>query len=120
MATEPSTRTAAARDSSAVNRTISPIALTDNNNLDDARLVTVAERPDEVSASILVAALTDAGIRAVATGGFTAGFRAEAPGMVRVKTLESDAQRARQIIAELKAQPPDQWNVEESDENDRD
>lgn len=66
-------------------------------------LVTVAERSTEAEASILVSVLNDEGIRAVATGGFTAGFRAEAPGWVAVKTLESDAERARQIIAELMA-----------------
>lgn len=64
-------------------------------------LVTVAERSSEPEASILVSALKDEGIRAVATGGFTAGFRAEAPGWVAVKTFEQDAERARQIIAEL-------------------
>ena len=81
------------------------------DDLDDARLVTVAERPTEASAAIVVAVLKDAGRRAVATGGFTAGFRAEAPGWVRVKTFEHDAERARQIIAEIRAAPP-----EESDE----
>ena len=74
----------------------------DPHELDDATLVTVAQRSNEMAASILVAALTDAGIRAVATGGFTAGFRAEAPGVVRVQTLERDADRARKIIDELK------------------
>lgn len=73
----------------------------DDINLDDAKLVTVAERPSEVGASIVVAALKEAGIRAVATGGFTAGFRAEAPGSVQVQTLESDADRARQVISEI-------------------
>ncbi len=73
-------------------------------SLDDANLETVAERSTEVAASVLVSALRDAGIRAVATGGFTAGFRAEAPGVVRVQTLERDAERAREIIAELKMQ----------------
>ncbi len=73
-----------------------------NENLNDAKLLTVAERPTEVGAAVVVAALKDAGIRAVATGGFTAGFRAEAPGWVCVKTLESDAQRAREVISELK------------------
>lgn len=74
----------------------------DAGNLDNAKLVTVAQRPSEVAASILVAALQDVGIRAIATGGFTAGFRAEAPGMVKVQTFEQDAERARQIIDELK------------------
>ena len=73
-------------------------------NLDDAKLVTVAKRSSEVAASILVSVLQDEGIKAIATGGFTAGFRAEAPGLVRVQTFESDAERARQIISELESQ----------------
>lgn len=80
-------------------------------NLDDENLVTVAQRPDEGGAAIIVSVLADEGIKAVATGGFTAGFRAEAPGWVQVKTLQRDADRAKQIIAEIKAEPaewPDQ------------
>ena len=91
--------------------------MSESNKLDDARLVTVAERPTEVAASILIAALQDAGIRAIATGGFTAGFRAEAPGSVRVQTFESDADRAREIIAELKAEPPENWENEAMDQD---
>ena len=74
----------------------------DEQDLKQAKLVTVAQRPTEVAASILVSVLRDEGIKAVATGGFTAGFRAEAPGMVSVQTFEADAQRAKQIIAELR------------------
>ena len=81
-------------------------------NLDDENLVTVAELTDEVSASIIVAALADEDIKAVATGGFTVGFRAEAPGWVRVKTLAGDAVRAKQIISEIKMQPA-KWPDEE-------
>jgi len=29
---------------------------------------------------------------------------------VRVQTLECDAERARQVIAELKMQEPEEWN----------
>lgn len=74
----------------------------DAHELDDAILVTVAERASEMSALILVSVLKDAGIRAAATGGFTSGFRAEAPGMVKVQTFEGDADRAREVIAEIK------------------
>ena len=74
----------------------------ESHNLDNAKLVTVAERSTESAATILVSILKDAGIRAVATGGFTAGFRAEAPGLVSVQTLEEDAERAKQVIAEVK------------------
>lgn len=82
-------------------------AVTDKpQNLNEAKLVTVAERSSEIAASILVSVLQDEGIKAVAIGGFTAGFRAEAPGIVRVQTLETDAERAKQIIAELKPSGP--------------
>ncbi|MEL6108622.1 MAG: DUF2007 domain-containing protein [Planctomycetota bacterium] len=73
----------------------------DPERLDGHKLVTIAERTSESAASILVAVLQDEGIQAVATGGFTAGFRAEAPGVVRVQTLERDAERAVAILAEL-------------------
>lgn len=72
------------------------------NELDNEKLVTVAERFTEVAAQILVNVLADEGIRAIATGATVAGFRAEAPGFVAVKTMESDAEAARKIIAEVK------------------
>jgi len=84
----------------------------DIENLDHAKLVEVAKRPTESEALILVAVLADEQIKAVATGGFTAGFVAEAPGWVSVKTLERDAVRAREIIGELK-QHPVQWPEED-------
>ncbi|NND95970.1 MAG: hypothetical protein HKN47_01420 [Pirellulaceae bacterium] len=76
-----------------------------DGNLDDAKLVEVAKRPTETQAMMLVAVLADAGIKAVATGGFTAGFIAEAPGWVSVQTLESDQERAKQVLSELKEHP---------------
>ncbi|WDQ15049.1 hypothetical protein [Rhodopirellula sp. P2] len=74
---------------------------------DDATLVVVAERPTEPAAAVLVNILSDVGIRAVAVGGFTAGFAAEAPGWVQVKTFERDAAKAREIIAQIKSEPLD-------------
>ena len=79
-----------------------------DDNLNHAKLVEVAKRPTESDALILVAVLADENIKAVATGGFTAGFVAEAPGWVSIQTLESDAQRAKEILSELK-QHPVQW-----------
>ena len=76
--------------------------MVDSKHSDDQTLVTVASRPNEVAASILVDVLADAGIRAVAVGGFTANFIAEAPGGVDVQTTQRDAERARQIIAEIR------------------
>lgn len=74
----------------------------DDEDLNDAHLVTVAERSSEIAAGVLVNVLADAGIRATAVGGFTAGFRAEAPGWVEVKVFQRDAERAQEIIAEIK------------------
>ena len=79
----------------------------ESHEMDDAKLVTVAERDLESTALILVSVLKDAGIRAIATGGFTAGFRAEAPGVVKVQTFEVDAERARQVISEIRELPDD-------------
>jgi len=79
---------------------------TANPMSDSKNLVTVAERPTETSAAMLVNVLQDAGIKAVAVGGFTAGFRAEAPGWVQVKTFAADAPRAREVLAELSPQNP--------------
>ena len=78
-----------------------------DENLNNAKLVEVAKRPTETEAAILVTVLADEGIKAVAMGGFTVGFRAEAPGWVSVKTFESDAERAKRILLELKAHPPE-------------
>lgn len=80
---------------------------TESHEMDDAKLVTVAERDLESAALILVSVLKDARIRAIATGGFTAGFRAEAPGVVKVQTFEVDAERARQVISEIRELPDD-------------
>ncbi|MDB4664442.1 hypothetical protein OAE63_00425 [bacterium] len=84
----------------------------ESHDMDDAKLETVAERPMESAALIIVSVLQDAGIRAIATGGFTAGFRAEAPGMVKVQTFEADAERARQIIAEIRELPVDELSAD--------
>ena len=92
--------------------------MTDQELTSDETLVTVASRPSEVEAAILVNVLHDAGIKAVALGGFTAGFRAEAPGWVRVQTFASDADAAREIIAELKPLSPEDSTEFNDDAND--
>ncbi|QDT09044.1 hypothetical protein [Planctomycetes bacterium K23_9] len=86
-----------------------------DENLDDAKLVEVAKRATEAEAMMLVAVLADENIKAVATGGFTAGFVAEAPGWVSVQTLECDAERAKQVLSELKAHPAE-WSDNETDD----
>jgi putative signal transducing protein len=70
-------------------------------NLDDENLSKLTTVPGEFEASAIVSALEAEGIRAQTVGGFTAGFRAEAPGGVSVVVLEADLPRAKQILADL-------------------
>jgi hypothetical protein len=72
-------------------------------NLDDENLVKLTTVPGEFEATAIVSALEAEGIKAQTVGGFTAGFRAEAPGGVSVVVLEDDLPRAKQIFADLKA-----------------
>lgn len=78
-----------------------------SDDLDNAKLVTVADCADEPSAALRVHVLADEGIRAVAVGGLTAGMRAEVPTGVQVKVLEHDQERALQVLSELKRVDPD-------------
>ncbi|MEM8865986.1 MAG: hypothetical protein AAGF31_10630 [Planctomycetota bacterium] len=57
--------------------------------------------PSDMEASVIVAALHRAGITATATGGFTAGFKAEAPGWVQVMVAEADLPVAKNTLAKL-------------------
>lgn len=79
-----------------------PNSDTSPENLDDAKLVTVYECIDEPRAELRVHVLADAGIRAVSVGALTAGWRVEAPGWVQVKVMEGDAERAKQVLSELR------------------
>ena len=63
-------------------------------------LKVLASVPTETEATVIVAALDARGIEATATGGFTSGFKAEAPGMVKVLVKSDDLEPARQALAE--------------------
>jgi len=62
----------------------------------------VARVPTEFEASAIVSALEAAGIKAMAVGGHTAGFRAEAPGDVSVVVPEHEAEQAAAVLAEFR------------------
>jgi len=57
---------------------------------------------NDVTAAAVVTALEAHGISASTTGGFTAGFRAEAPGDVNVIVRHCDLDRARAVLAEIR------------------
>jgi hypothetical protein len=71
-------------------------------NLDDENLCKLTTVFGEYEATAIVSALEAEGVRAQTVGGFTAGFRAEAPGGVSVVVLENDLPRAKQILAGLR------------------
>ena len=79
-------------------------------------LTTVAT---EFEAAAIVSALEAEGIRARAVGGFTAGFRAEAPGGVTVVVSEHDLDRANAVLEELRSRGADvDWSQVDVDKPD--
>jgi hypothetical protein len=63
----------------------------------------VARVPTEFEAAVIVSALEAAGIKAMAVGGPTAGFRAEAPGDVAVVVPENEAEQAEAVLVEFRS-----------------
>ena len=72
---------------------------------DCSRLVVLARVATELEASAIVGELDARGIRGKAVGGYTASFRAEAPGDVAVVVAAADLGRAKQILNELRESP---------------
>ena len=67
-------------------------------------LVLLTSVPTEAHASVIVAALKEGGVRAVATGAYTAGFAAEAPGWVQVMVEDDCLPRAKELLSKLKSE----------------
>ena len=57
---------------------------------------------DEYSAAAIITALAERGIHAIAVGGFTAGFIAEAPGDVAVMVAKADHDHAVKALDEIR------------------
>src|SRR5688500_12458002 len=65
------------------------------------RLVLLESMPTGMEAGVAVAALEEAGMQATLTGTYTAGFRAEAPGWVKILVAEDDLQQARTVLRDV-------------------
>jgi Putative prokaryotic signal transducing protein len=65
------------------------------------RLMLLESTPTEMEAGVIVAALEQGGIQATMTGTYTAGFRAEAPGWVKILVAEDDLPRARTMMRDV-------------------
>ena len=78
---------------------------------DSEDLLVLISVPTEIEAASIVAALAQDDIRAVATGGLTSGFKAEAPGEVQVLVKRADAERAQQTLQEIRSgKNPIDWS----------
>jgi hypothetical protein len=64
---------------------------------------------NEIEAAGIVTALAEYGIEASLIGGFTAGYKAEAPGSVQILVRCSDLDQARRALAEIRK---DQGNID--------
>lgn len=71
---------------------------------DQDRLVDLTACRTEFEAEIIVEELKAEGVEARAVGGTTAGFRAEAPGEVKVIVHEKDLVRAKELLAIIKSE----------------
>ncbi|MHC5002688.1 MAG: putative signal transducing protein [Planctomycetota bacterium] len=69
--------------------------------------VTLTTAGSEGEAAIIVAALEDSGFKAQMSGQLTSGFRAEAPGEVRVLVRRADLESAREALRQLHEQSDD-------------
>jgi hypothetical protein len=82
-------------------------------------LEVLARVPTEVEAAVIVGELESRGIRAEAVGGYTATFRAEAPGDVKVLVRSGDLVQAKAVLEEMRqSEGRTDWsNVDVGDED---
>ena len=62
--------------------------------------------PNDLEAAMIVSALAARDANATTAGEYTSGFRAEAPGLVKVLVRQCDLQRAREVLDKLAAERP--------------
>jgi hypothetical protein len=78
----------------------------------------VYEAENAIEAGAIVTSLEAEGIETTTTGLYTSGFQAEAPGPVRVVVRQSQADKARHILEELKREAA--FHQEDEDEEEVD
>ncbi len=66
-----------------------------NHNVKAVELTVVA---DEIQATMLIAELAAAGIKAASCGNLTAGLRAEVPGGVHILVGDQDLEKAQELL----------------------
>ena len=72
---------------------------------DPERLEVLIRVLSEAEATAIVTALAAVGIKAIANGGHIAGYRAEAPGELKVVVQQKNLAAARSELARLEGEP---------------
>jgi 3-isopropylmalate dehydratase small subunit len=72
-------------------------------NENSEKLSSLIHVPTETEAAPIVEALKEAGISAIMTGSFTAGFLAEAPGDISIQIFKRDSAAANKVLKKFKA-----------------
>ena len=83
---------------------------------DPNRPVVLTTAPSEPQAALIVAALDERGVKAQTIGELTSGFRAEAPGDVRIVVRQADLERAQDALRAIERELAG-GNVETNEEN---
>ena len=81
----------------------------DPNEKSSEAPIVIYSAAHESEAAIVVNALSNAGIHAKAHGEFSAGFRAEAPGDVKVFVNPGDVDAAKIVLEDIKTDEEIDW-----------
>lgn len=76
--------------------------MNEENELRHIRPVRLIKVHHEAEAGIIMSALAARGIESNSTGDYTAGLRAESPGMIQIWVHEEDRAEAHQVINSIK------------------
>lgn len=73
-------------------------------------LVVICSARHEAEAAVIVNALANAGVTSKTHGEFTAGFRAEAPGEVKILIHPSDVGAAKAVLKDIETDEEIDWD----------
>lgn len=82
----------------------------DNTASDSDEPIVLARVPHDTAAAIIVNALKRRGLFATTTGEYTAGFRAEAPGDVKILVRKNELAAAREVLADIRSDEEIDWS----------
>ena len=82
----------------------------DDPSVDSDKPIVLACVRHDTEAAIIVNALKRRGLFAKSAGEYTAGFRAEAPGDVKILVRKSEIAAAREVLADIRSDEEIDWS----------